>query len=303
MRVLIGVDGSAGSLAATEFVGRLLSANDEVVFCYSAPQIHLRTARPPEPEVLQRAAQSLSAAVFQEAIGRLPAEVRGGAETVLSDQDPRLSLPQIAQEQQAGLIVVGARGDRTDLALGSVARSVAHATSVPLLVVRPTGPSGKTGGLRVLLAYDGSPSSHRAADVVSRFTFPPGSSGQVMQVIEGMFVGQIPDWLEKQARSPETEAMARAWVEEHEAEKRAAAEALAQFEQRLPEPFHNQPPIVAEGYPSDQILATLKSGNFDLAVVGARGLGRIARLILGSTSETILTHAPCSVLIVRQDAP
>ena len=40
-------------------------------------------------------------------------------------------------------------------------------------------------------------------------------------------------------------------------------------------------------------------GFFDLVVLGARGLGGIRRLLLGSVSEAVLTHATCSVLIVR----
>jgi len=32
----------------------------------------------------------------------------------------------------------------------------------------------------------------------------------------------------------------------------------------------------------------------------ARGLGALERLLLGSTSQKILNHAPCSVLVVRQ---
>jgi len=38
----------------------------------------------------------------------------------------------------------------------------------------------------------------------------------------------------------------------------------------------------------------------DLVVVGARGLGPLKRVLLGSVSENVLAHATCPVLIVRK---
>jgi nucleotide-binding universal stress UspA family protein len=42
-----------------------------------------------------------------------------------------------------------------------------------------------------------------------------------------------------------------------------------------------------------------KSQEVDLIVTGTRGLGGFSRLLLGSVSSGIVTHAPCSVLVVR----
>lgn len=44
------------------------------------------------------------------------------------------------------------------------------------------------------------------------------------------------------------------------------------------------------------VAATRKS---DIIVMGSRGLGRLAGLLLGSTSQKVVAHAPCPVLIVR----
>jgi nucleotide-binding universal stress UspA family protein len=37
----------------------------------------------------------------------------------------------------------------------------------------------------------------------------------------------------------------------------------------------------------------------DLIVMGAKGLGAIARFLLGSVSTRVVQHAHCSVLVVR----
>lgn len=44
-----------------------------------------------------------------------------------------------------------------------------------------------------------------------------------------------------------------------------------------------------------------KRENIDLIVMGAKGMGAIERFFMGSVSESVIRHAPCDVLIVRQD--
>ena len=53
------------------------------------------------------------------------------------------------------------------------------------------------------------------------------------------------------------------------------------------------------GHPADVILAEAEQMKADLIVSGARGLGAVKRLLLGSVSTKILHHSPCSVLIVH----
>jgi nucleotide-binding universal stress UspA family protein len=54
-----------------------------------------------------------------------------------------------------------------------------------------------------------------------------------------------------------------------------------------------------EGDPASAILEVAKVRNSDVIVMGSRGLGRLAGLLLGSTSQKVVSHAPCPVLIVR----
>lgn len=54
-----------------------------------------------------------------------------------------------------------------------------------------------------------------------------------------------------------------------------------------------------EGDAAGNIIEIARNNNSDLIVMGSRGLGRLAGLLLGSTSQKVLSHAPCPVLIVR----
>lgn len=56
---------------------------------------------------------------------------------------------------------------------------------------------------------------------------------------------------------------------------------------------------IEKGNASDIILTIAEDENYDLIIVGSRGLGNVKRFILGSVSDKISKHAHCPVLIVR----
>lgn len=52
--------------------------------------------------------------------------------------------------------------------------------------------------------------------------------------------------------------------------------------------------------PSRALVETAKNENFDLIVVGSRGLGSVTSFLLGSVSRKVVSDAPCDVLVVKK---
>lgn len=57
------------------------------------------------------------------------------------------------------------------------------------------------------------------------------------------------------------------------------------------------------GRVAEMILAVVEKEQVDLIVLGARGLGPVRELVLGSVSHRVLAHASCSTLVVNQPLP
>ena len=54
-----------------------------------------------------------------------------------------------------------------------------------------------------------------------------------------------------------------------------------------------------EASPAEAIINVANTRKSDVIVIGSRGLGTLAGLLLGSTSQKVVAHALCPVLIVR----
>ena len=50
----------------------------------------------------------------------------------------------------------------------------------------------------------------------------------------------------------------------------------------------------------DEIVKAAIDGNFDLIILGTQGRTGLAHLLIGSTAEKVVRHAPCPVLVVRE---
>jgi len=57
--------------------------------------------------------------------------------------------------------------------------------------------------------------------------------------------------------------------------------------------------LLKAGQAVDSIIETSRDGNFDLIVMGARGLSPMQEILLGSVSHGVTAHAPCPILVVK----
>jgi nucleotide-binding universal stress UspA family protein len=160
--------------------------------------------------------------------------------------------------------------------LGSVSQHVTRHASCPVVVVRaPYHPDAE----RVVVGVDGSTGSRKALE----FAFDHASRS-------GAPVTAIHAWRDG-ARGDAREGL----VEEIRAAERILAEALAGFADQYPDVK-----VTTEAVPvvPQRVLADASQAA-SLVVVGSRGLGAFAGLLLGSVSQSVLHHAQCPVAVVR----
>jgi nucleotide-binding universal stress UspA family protein len=56
---------------------------------------------------------------------------------------------------------------------------------------------------------------------------------------------------------------------------------------------------LVEGHAVEEIVRAATEGNFDLIVIGARGISRIREILLGSVTDGVIHHVHCPVLVVK----
>ncbi|MBP6334241.1 MAG: universal stress protein [Bacteroidia bacterium] len=60
--------------------------------------------------------------------------------------------------------------------------------------------------------------------------------------------------------------------------------------------------LLKDGLASEKLIEVAKKQNVDLIVMGATGTSKLARLLIGSTTSTIIRDAPCPVLSIPKQA-
>ena len=300
MQVLIGIDGSPVGFEAIRQACRILSApRDEITLYYSPPGLEL--IRSSASATVQRGRQALAQSVFDQALSYLPVDWPAIVKTVVGTTDAREGMLQTAQEMHADLIVVGGRDYNAleRLLLASVSRSVAHAATVPVLIARAPERSSTTPDYRVLVAFESQQSARRIASLLERFHWPAETSAIALHVVQTVFGGKIPDWLDAQARAPDAEALVKLWVKDHDEQMAGAAQLVREVCREFPEPLRAAEQRTCEGVPAQEILSIAEVQKSDLIVVGAKGSTPLGRLLVGSTAEYVLNHAHCSILLIH----
>jgi len=131
---------------------------------------------------------------------------------------------------------------------------------------------------RILLAYDGTEHARRALEMAADLALRCEAPLSVVSVIP-IHAGRAPidPW-----DDPES----------HRAQLDQARRLLLQhgIEPELLEPA---------GDPAAAIERVAEAGGFDTIVLGSRGLGTFGRILHGSVSEHVATHARATVVIAR----
>jgi nucleotide-binding universal stress UspA family protein len=144
--------------------------------------------------------------------------------------------------------------------------------------------------LRVVVATDGSPCSDRAVQSVAARPWPAGSQIEVVSVVHTR-VPAVPD-LELMVEAVHVDTLA-ADRERAPAQVERAVRGLGEVKDVW------VTGKVLEGVPEDAILEEAERWQADLIVLGSHGFGPVKRRLLGSVSQALALHAPCSVEIVR----
>ena len=84
-----------------------------------------------------------------------------------------------------------------------------------------------------------------------------------------------------------------------EATRKTGLNILAEGEQKAKDEGVEVETILREGHIVQEIISTTGEGKFDLIVIGARGVSRIRELLLGSTTDGVIHHASCPVLVMK----
>lgn len=137
---------------------------------------------------------------------------------------------------------------------------------------------------RILVPVDGSAPSLVAVDHALALAKAAGATLTILEVVEAF--GPLPGFYE--AAPPGVDRVK--WVAEHrfEAVRPSLADTDVSWD-RLVEP----------GDPADRICAVADEGRYDLVVLGSHGRSALGRFLLGSVSDRVVHHAPCSVMVVR----
>ncbi len=145
--------------------------------------------------------------------------------------------------------------------------------------------------MRVLLTDDGSHGAAQGVALADSILWPEGSVLRVASVIEPLPMTISGPWSAAILPSPDMEAAIAAHIGDV---NRAAT-------QRLEAPGRLVEGVLLHGRAASAIVDEASATEADLVIVGARGHGQIATLLLGSVSSEIVDQAPCPVLVARGD--
>jgi nucleotide-binding universal stress UspA family protein len=299
MKILIGYDGSACAEAALSDLKRagLPRKAEVVVFSVSeetipapasiggvtTPFLKAESEAQKEALALSRSARAVIKTLFPD--WRVHAETATGS--------PASILIWKADEWQPDLIVVGSHGRSALrwLLYGSVSQKVLHEARCSVRVARGSGRNADEP-VRLVVGVDGSKGAEAAVKAITTRHWPKGSEAHVVATL-----GVFPPATFLPLASEHIPAEAGEWIESENQKIRKAAEAAVR---RLQGVGLNAGAVIREGDPRQMLCNEADSQKADSIFVGAKGMGRFERMLIGSVSSAVAARAHCSVEIVRQ---
>jgi nucleotide-binding universal stress UspA family protein len=297
-RILVATDGSPESVRAARTATELsnkLGLELHVVYVEPTPDVYGIPERAiyfPETQDYLRTVERHA----HERISEEAAKIReSGGE--IAEAYPRVGRPDaeivwLAEELDAGLVIVGSRGlgPFKRVLLGSVSNNVVRHAHGSVLVARGDG-RGEGDHLpsRLLLAIDGSSEAAAATRAAVELANAIRSELHVMFALEtGLRLSYLgPEVRDRWEEAlEETKRKARAWVDQQA--KRIEAEG------GMVEGTH-----LTLGKPDEEIVKVGEELDAGLIVLGSRGLGSINRALMGGVSDSVVRHAHCPVIVVR----
>jgi nucleotide-binding universal stress UspA family protein len=271
-------DGSAASRAAVRFAVELARAEGAEVAA-----VHVYPALPPAGLRSRVFDKELEADLHAE--GRTIIEgldVEGVARRLLLAGRPAQALHELAEEEGASLIVVGAthQGHLGRAVPGSVGAKLIHGAPCPVCVA----PADGTGPIRtIVVAYDEGVQSRAALREAERLARGLGAKLRIVAVQQlNVYAGP------RGGAMTQFDQVVRDELDER---VRAAADAIAGVTVET---------VTVIGEPT-RVLTEAAAGA-DLVVTGSRGYGPLHSVLVGGVSRHLVDHAPCPVLVVPRDA-
>lgn len=294
--IVVGYDGSAESRAAVHWAAAVAQRRGRPLVVASAAGVDpgsrlVEEARQLAEEGVERAKKYANIEVTAETPGT-------GAVAAL-----------VGLSQDAELLVMGnrGRGRLRGALLGSAAFSVAIHAECPVAITRDTVRALPSEDLPIVVGTDGSEASSAAVEEAGRLASETGAALKVVVAYNApsntpWLVAQYPDEVQddseknvwtRQVFDPDIEGTSDEQRQKEAAGiARSAADQVAELYPGVPMEL-----LVVSGRPERAIVDA--AGDASLIVVGARGRGDFASLLLGSVSRDVIQHADCAVYVVR----
>ncbi|MFE3442433.1 universal stress protein [Nocardia sp. NPDC059180] len=287
--VVVGIDGSQGSLAAARWAARFAAERGRALRLAHGMEL-VGTAK------LVSTAGGVTASLL-EAMKENSRHLLDRAEQAVSEEAPDLPVSArvsvgsaaallIEESAEAFAVIIGATGNVGILGhLGSTLLAVVSRAHGPVIVVRADAEGAIRSTGPVVVGVDGSPVSEAA--VAAAFTEAAVRRTDLVAIHVHNDRRLESERLRKLLPEAEVES----------AGQEVLSERLAGWQEKFPDVT-----VIRKTY-SDHPTARLRewSDTAQLVVVGSRGRGGFTGLLLGSTSNSLVQHAGCPVMVVRPD--